>query len=116
MQDESQLQIQCVRWFRYQYPKLAPLLIHIPNGRHRSKREAFLLKQEGVTAGVADLALFVPKSHPALFIEMKTPTGRQTDTQKEWQRHVTDAGYKYVVVRSVDEFVDTINFYLTKND
>ena len=45
MQDESQLQIQCVRWFRYQYPKLAPLLIHIPNGRHRSKRESMTIDE-----------------------------------------------------------------------
>jgi len=115
MSDESQIQIQCVRWFKYQYPQFASLLVHIPNGRMRSKREAFLLKQEGVMAGVADLALFVPRSHPALFIEMKTPTGRQTDSQKLWQKAITDMGYKYVVCRSVDEFVDTINYYL-KND
>jgi len=45
MIDESHIQIQCVRWFKYQYPQLASLLIHIPNGRHRSKRESMTIDE-----------------------------------------------------------------------
>lgn len=110
---ESNIQIGCVRWFRYQYPNYAKLLVHIPNGRKRNIRDGVKLKMEGVTAGVADLVLFVPsKEYHGLMIEIKTPKGRQSDSQKEWQNDVLNVGYQYEIVRSIDEFVELINDYL----
>ena len=111
---ESQLQIGCVRWFKYQYPNLGTLLIHVPNGRRRSIRDGVKLKMEGVVAGVADLILFVP-SHGwhGLLIEMKTPIGKQSKSQKEWAANVMVMGYRYKIVKSIDEFVIVINEYLT---
>ena len=57
---EHQLQVECVKWFRFQYPKLANLLFAIPNGGLRNIKVATKLKAEGVLAGVPDLFLAIP--------------------------------------------------------
>lgn len=110
---ESDIQKVCVKWFRLQYPKIANLLFAIPNGGARNRTEAAILKGEGVTAGVSDLILLLPTpKYHALCIEMKTPTGRHQNSQKEWQRLVEAAGYKYSLCRSFEEFQDLIWGYL----
>lgn len=112
---ESELQRNCVTWFRLTHPKLAKLLFAVPNGGRRSKVEACIMKAEGTTAGVADLLLLVPnQQHHALCIEMKTASGRQTQNQKDWQSAVTSQGYRYVVCRSFDDFLSTIREYLNE--
>lgn len=112
---ESDIQKNCVKWFRLQYPKIAKLLIAVPNGGARNRTEAAIMKGEGVTAGVSDLILFLPTpEHHALLIEMKTPTGRQQDSQKEWQNLVETVGYKYALCRSFEEFQDLIWGYLAE--
>ena len=58
-QSESQLQSECVRWFRYQYPEFKNVLFAIPNGGKRNISTAKRLKSEGVVPGVADLFLAV---------------------------------------------------------
>lgn len=111
--NESNLQKSCVRWFRLQYPKLASLLFAVPNGGARNAVTGAILKAEGVTKGVADLLLLVPtKHHHALCVEMKTPKGRQSQAQKDWQKAVTDQGYCYIVCHSAEEFVREITRYL----
>ena len=98
---ESQSQIAMVKWFRLQYPKLSPLLFHVPNGRYRSKTTARMLKAEGVVAGVSDLILLIPNSdYHGLLIEVKSETGRQTPLQKMWGSLASSRGYRYEEVRS----------------
>ena len=81
--EESQLQRICVKWFRLQYPELAILLFAVPNGGARNKREAGIMKAEGVTAGVADIILLIPSGgYASLCMEFKTEKGRQQETQK----------------------------------
>jgi len=111
--NESRLQQVCVKWFRYQYPKLARVLIAVPNGGARNKIEASILKGEGVVAGAADLLLLVPKGESgALGIEIKAGKGRQTENQKLWQQSFEQAGNKYNVCRNFDEFKEIIEDYL----
>ena len=113
-QDEHKLQATCVRWFRYQYPQIRHALFAVPNGGSRNKIEAGKLKGEGVLAGVADLILLQNiGTYGALCIEMKTPTGVQSKAQKEWQMKITTDGYPYVIIRSLDQFIETINLYLS---
>ena len=100
-------------WFRYQYPQLRLNLFAVPNGARRSRWERMEKKHEGMTAGVADLLLLVPNAtHHGLAIEMKTKTGRQQPSQKEWQQAAEAQGYRYEVVRSFEEFKNLINEYL----
>jgi hypothetical protein len=111
--DESRLQQSCVRWFRLAHPKLALNLISIPNGYQTSATQARIAKAEGLVSGAADLFLFYPSDGcHGLAIEMKTEKGRQSETQKEWQKAVEDVGYKYIIIRSIDMFILCINNYL----
>ena len=110
---ESRLQQSCVTWFRYQYQQYTKLLIAVPNGGARSKKEAAIMKGEGVTPGVADLILFLPKGEcGALGIEMKAGKGRHTEHQKQWGEAFEAAGNKYTVCRSFEEFMEIINNYM----
>lgn len=109
---ESRLQCACVKWFKLQYPRLAKLLFAVPNGGARSAITGAILKAEGVTRGVADLLLLVPvRKYHGLCIEMKTARGRQSASQKDWQKAVEKQGYKYVLCRSLDDFMDEIEIY-----
>lgn len=114
MQDaEHRLQCTCVRWFRYQYPSLSALLFAVPNGGRRDPVTGARLKAEGVVAGVSDLILFLPSDkHHALCIEMKTPKGRQSPSQKEWQQQVERYGYRYEVIRDFLEFEKLVKSYI----
>ena len=111
--EEHQIQCACVRWFRLQYPHLHHNLFAVPNGGRRDEVTAGKLKAEGGLAGVADLILLKSNAEfGALLIEMKTRTGRQRDTQREWQQLIEKDGYRYVVCRSLDDFMNEVNNYL----
>lgn len=111
--EESQLQRICVKWFRLQYPELAILLFAVPNGGARNKREAGIMKAEGVTAGVADIILLIPSGgYASLCMEFKTEKGWQQETQKLWQQAAERAGNKYAIIRSFDDFRTEVKNYL----
>jgi hypothetical protein len=110
---ESKMQINCVRWFRLQYPQYAKLLFSVPNGGARRLAEAKILKAEGATPGVADLILLASNgTYNSLCLELKTEKGRQSDSQKEWQQVAEQNGNKYVIVRSIYEFISEVKKYL----
>lgn len=116
---ESTLQQHCVAWFRWQYRKKYRLLFAIPNGaflqgdaRQRAMRWA-MLEREGANKGTADLLLSIPRGrYHGLYIEMKTPNGRQTPDQKEFEQAVLDEGYGYVMPRTLEEFQRVVKSYL----
>lgn len=111
---EHRLQCACVRWFRLQYPKMKHNLFAVPNGGKRDAGTAAKLKEEGALAGVADLILLYPnRFYGALLIEMKTKDGKQSEYQKDWQAKITNDGYKYIVVRSLESFQQEIKNYLS---
>lgn len=112
-QKEHQLQVNCVNWFRMQYPKLTLLLRAIPNGGNRDVATGAILKAEGVLKGTADLILFrASKGYHSLHIEMKIKKGVQSPEQKEYESLITKEGHKYVVCRSLGHFMFEINTYL----
>lgn len=111
---EHRIQQACVRWFNLQYPHLRGRLFAVPNGGRRDVVTGAKLKAEGVVAGVADLILLVTnKAFGALLIEMKKPGGIQSAAQRQWQGIVTTNGeYKYVICRSIYDFMREIREYL----
>lgn len=129
-QNESNLQIACVNWFRMQYPKLAPALFAVPNGGKRAKNlvqtkfgtklvslEGSRLKKEGATSGVADLILLYPNTqHHCLAIEMKYGKGRQSESQQMWQKAVESLGVRYEVCNTFDGFQSLVFEYLQQTD
>lgn len=110
---EHRLQVACVKWFRFQYPKLRNVLFAIPNGGRRDSVTGGKLKDEGVTSGVADLILLKSnRFYGALCIEMKRPEGYQRPSQKAWQKDAEANGAKYVVCKSLEEFMKVVTDYL----
>lgn len=114
---EHDLQVGCVRWFRYEFPAFAPLLFAIPNGGRRDYVAAAKLKAEGVIAGVPDLLLAVPRGgYHALWIEMKNgKAGELSPAQKEMHEHLRAQGYRVEVCRTFDAFVTILRDYLRSN-
>ena len=81
---ESDIQKQCVKWFRLQHRD--KILFAIPNEAKRSFALAAHMKALGLEAGVPDLFLAYP-THPwrGLFIEMKSEKGKCTVSQEKMQ-------------------------------
>ena len=52
--------------------------------------------------GEADITLFA-RGGETIFIEIKTPTGRQSAQQKRFQKAVENLGYEYIIMRCVEE-------------
>lgn len=73
------------------------------------------IKREGIVRGVADLCLAMPRhGYGALYIEMKRPDRYQSPEQRTWQKNIERHGNKYVVCKSLDEFIKIINRYLAQ--
>lgn len=109
---EHQIQVACVNWFRYQYPK--SLIYAVPNGGQRNAVVAAKLKAEGVLSGVPDLFVAEPKgNYHGLYVEMKNGTaGKVSESQKEVMYKLTEKGYACVVCRSFDEFEAAVTDYM----
>jgi len=56
----------------------------------------------GLLAGVSDL--IVLHNGETIFIEVKTLTGKQSEKQKEFEKTVSLQGFKYYLVRSLEDF------------
>jgi len=111
---EDRLQISCVEWFDLKHPDMKLLLHHSPNGGHRNVIEAAKFKKMGVRAGFPDLILLEANNdYPLMGIELKTKIGRQSPYQRAYQREFERLGYKYVVIRSLDEFIKEVENYLS---
>lgn len=113
--EEDDLQRACVRLFGLLWPGLAPLLHHSPNEGllPKTARDGAKRKAMGTRAGFPDLVLLVPAGgSPYLCIELKTPAGRLSESQKAYMRAVTGAGGRYAVCRSAEEFERTVRAYL----
>lgn len=111
---EERMQIEFFNQVLIFFPKLpTKLLFAVPNGGSRNIIEAKKLKAQGVKSGVSDMLLLIPKKgYSCLCLEFKTPTGKQSHEQIEFQNQADKAGNKYVVVRSVKEAINTLKWYL----
>jgi hypothetical protein len=100
--EEDRIQQAIVGFLRVVLPQGA-LVFAIPNGGHRAKRTAGLLKATGTLAGVSDLFVIVP-GHPRLICaEVKTAKGRLSPMQKDFGALVQAAGHEFRVWRSVED-------------
>jgi hypothetical protein len=77
---------------------------HVPNGEHRDPRTAAKLKAMGVLAGGADLEFFYHGPR-ILFLELKLPGRKLSDTQAGFALAMKLLGAEYFVVTSIDEAI-----------
>ena len=114
---EGKLQADCVTYFWNHYPQYQKCYFAIPNENSRTDSNAItgaIRKAMGVTKGVADTFMAVQRGgYGGLFIEYKTDIGKQSPEQKQWEIIIQRQGYLYRVIRSLDEFKELINWYLT---
>lgn len=110
---EHQLQCSEVRYIRGVHPELVRVFVCVPNGQKRTALQTQWLKEEGMVPGVSDMVLLRPNSkHGYLCIENKTDKGKQSPEQVLFQESVEKNGGKYIVIRSLDEFMKAIEQYL----
>ena len=107
---ESDIQVACVSWFRMTYPQY--LCFSVPNGGARNAIVAANLKREGVLAGVADIIILIQDN--ILFVEMKTAKGQQSKLQKDFEKKVNTLGFGYVICRSLQDFVLTVENWIKR--
>ena len=105
MKTESRIQQSIVIWYRNNFclshHNPQHIIFSVPN-ESKSKRETLQKKAIGMMSGVSDLIIIRPKE--VLFIEVKTPTGTQSKSQKIFEKIVKALGFNYYLVRSLEEF------------
>lgn len=98
------------------YPELA-LLHHIPNGGYRDKITAANLKRMGTLAGVFDYCLPVArKGHHGLYLEMKAPGGRLSDSQKRFAGMLQKENYCTNIATDWEQAAKILEWYLKNED
>jgi hypothetical protein len=102
--NENQIQTEIVNYYKYKYSSNKHCCIFsVPNGGNRNAREAASLKRTGVLAGVSDLIIL--HYTKVLFVEVKTPKGVQSKSQKYFQKIIDEIGHIYFIVKSLEEFI-----------
>lgn len=104
---EHQIQAQIVAYFNLHYPNHRKCLFHV-NNKAKDSLEGARFKTLGVVAGVSDLILLAPNGITYL-IELKDDKGKQSDHQKAFQQQAESLGHIYVVIRSLQEFIDLVS-------
>lgn len=113
---EAQLQRACVQYLRLR-AKRGDLrfMAHNPE-RARTPAQQARAKAMGLEAGCADIIVFAYKDGKlhahrgcsTIFIELKSPSGRLSPAQEDWRDWLTQRGWAYHVVRSVDELREIV--------
>jgi len=103
---ENVIQAEIYKWYNNNFclkshdPQC--IIFSVPNGGTRNIKEALLLKATGVVAGVSDL--IIVRLNEIIFVEVKTEIGKQSDKQKDFQKIIEKLGFKYILVRSLEDF------------
>lgn len=110
---ESNLQIQCVKWFDLQYPSWSQFLFHIRNGGSmKSAREGRKFKLMGVRKGVPDLFLSIPNDEfHGFYIELKKPGGKPSSEQVVSGLMLENLGYKWMIIDDLEVFMTEVKRY-----
>ncbi len=105
MTTEAQIQQKIYIWFNNNYclshhnPKCS--IFSVPN-EGKDVKEQMFKKATGMVSGVSDMIVVIPNK--VLFIEVKTPTGKQSPNQLKFQQTVQALGFEYFLVRSLKDF------------
>jgi len=103
MTEEDIIQQSIVIWFKNNFVMHKKgLIFSVPNGGLRNKITAKILKLTGALAGVSDL--IVIQQNKIIFVEVKTEKGTQSDVQKLFQELVESFGFKYWIVKNLEQF------------
>ena len=99
---EHYLQVDCIRFFRETYPNY---IIFSTNNEACYRRKDYW-KDSGLLVGVSDCVAILPKA--VIFLELKSDKGRQRPDQKHFEDKLAELGYRYYIIRTLEEFKDAI--------
>lgn len=112
---EDTEQILFMQWCRHHedmYPQLC-WIHHIPNGGRRDAKEAAVLKQMGVKAGVSDIHFPYPSGkYIGMYIEMKFGTNMPSKEQREFLREMELVGHYCCICYSAAAAVKAVEEYI----
>lgn len=96
--EESKIQIEIVNVLQLS----GVYFFAVPNERKQSPRSGARMKSMGVRSGVADI-IVMGENGKGFCLEVKSATGRQSETQKAFQARCVLLGWPYALVRSVED-------------
>lgn len=108
---ENKIQQQMFVWFQNNFSlkdNVKGIFASIPNDSKDAK-EQMRKKATGMKVGHADFNIYI--NGKCYFFEVKTTTGVQSESQKRFESEVKSLGFEYYIVRSLEEFKNTI-YYL----
>jgi hypothetical protein len=110
---EDRLQQDCAMWFKNTYKHFAKAFYMINNAGTKTKVRAAQDKAMGITRGVPDTHLVVPRgAYHSLFVEFKVGKNVLSPEQKATKAFFESLGHKVVVCYSLQEFQEAIVSYL----
>jgi hypothetical protein len=98
---ESKIQQEIVVWYRNNNLNNNNIIFSVPN-EGKSAKEQMFKKATGLMSGVSDLICI--NNGEVLFVECKDLKGKQSEKQKDFQKTIELHGFKYHLVRSLEEF------------
>ena len=107
---EAKIQAEICCWFnnnfclKFHNPRCC--IFSVPNDT-TNKEETMRKIATGLKRGASDLIVLFPNR--VVFCEVKTPTGVQSEAQKDFQEQVEKLGFEYILVRSLLDFQNKIN-------
>lgn len=121
LKGEDQIQAEIIQWSckeSKERPELW-LLFHCPNGGWRGYAQGMRFKALGVKSGVPDLCLPCARgTFNGLYLEVKDGAkgskSKQSPAQLEWEKRLKAEGYCVGVVRSKEEGIKAIEWYLNQ--
>ena len=110
MTSENIIQSEIFKWYHNNFCttncKPQHIIFSVPNGGTRNKLEAITMKATGLVSGISDL--IVVKPDEVVFVEVKNEIGIQSENQKNFQKKIEAMGYRYLLIRSLNEFKEKI--------
>jgi hypothetical protein len=117
MRLEDNLQIACINWFKYQYPKI--LITSFPAGyvfagtQQQRQRTGKRMSQMGYCNGIPDLFIIHPNNRfHGLFVELKTEKGIVSKEQKEMLEKLSKLNFAINICRSIESFMACVKLYM----
>ena len=115
IQTEHSLHIQCVQWFEIQHK--VPLLNHQANENPRGNKIQMIcynkkMKSLGTKTGFPDIQILY--NGQVLFIELKSLTGKLSDSQKTLFQQIESNGFQVHIIRTFEDFQILANNFIQK--
>ena len=105
--EEQRTVVEYLEWLKLPF-------YHVANERNCSPRRGAFLKSQGVQSGVPDICIPVPMgNYHALYIEMKSKSGRLSANQKRWISILRKHGNYAEVCYGADQAIELISQYMS---